>query len=132
MGRAERRKLEKKIKHIAKTKPNEFQMLIKDEYKKFLVDMRTTKENIVPGDKVMIDVKAMIEDPDYPKLKQEYKDYVQGHANEVFTLSREMKQVGPYFLVSFEEDDSEEKKYFFTGYVKKVKENKDGDVFDSN
>lgn len=126
MGRKERRAVERKIKHLAKIKPKEVQMLIQEEYKRFVVDMRTNKEVLAPGDKVMLDINLLIEDPDWPKLKKEYKEYAVSHANEIFTVSEEIKQTGPYTLVSFVEDETDPKWLWFTGYVKKA-----NDVCDS-
>ena len=125
MNRKQRREIERKVKHLQKTKPWELQMLIREEYDRFLVDSRTYKGVLAPGDKVMIDVKAMMDDPDWSHLKQEYKYFVTAHANEVFTLSNEMKQTGAYNLVSFNEDETDPKWLFFSGHVKKVKSDED-------
>lgn len=123
MGRAERRKLEKKVKHIQNTKPWELQTMIQDVYGRELVEARINNPDILkPGDKVMLDVKKVVNDPDFAQLKQEYKDYVFANANKVFTLRQEAKQSGPFSLVSFCEDEEEPRKWFFIGYVKKVKD----------
>lgn len=122
MGRAERRKLEKKIKHLQKTKPWELQALVGDIYGRDIVDARTRNEDIlVPGDKVTLNVKKVIEDPDFGELDQRYKDWVYANANQVFTLRSEIRKDGPFDLVSFEENDEAERKWFYLGYVKKVK-----------
>lgn len=123
MGRKERRELERKVKHLAKTKPWELQALVQDQYSRDIVEARINNPDILkPGDKVMLDVKKVVSDPDFAQLKQEYKDYVFANANTVFTLRKEMKQSGPFGLVSFCEDNEEPRKWFFIGYVKKVKE----------
>ena len=122
MGRKERRELERKVKHLAKTKPWELQALVQDQYSRDIVEARINNPDILkPGDKVMLDVKKVVSDPDFAQLKQEYKDYVFANANKVFTLRQEAKQSGPFSLVSFCEDEGPERKWFFTGYVKKVK-----------
>lgn len=121
MGRKERRELERKVKHLAKTKPWELQALVQDQYSRDIVEARINNPDILkPGDKVMLDVKKVVSDPDFAQLKQEYKDYVFANANKVFTLRKEAKQSGPFPLVSFCEDEGPERKWFFVGYVKKV------------
>ena len=123
MGRKERRELERKIKHLAKTKPWELQALVQDQYSRDIIEARINNPDILkPGDKVMLDVKKVVSDPDFVQLKQEYKDYVFANANTVFTLRKEMKQSGPFSLVSFCEDEEEPRKWFFLGYVKKAKD----------
>lgn len=122
MGRKERRELERKVKHLAKTKPWELQALVQDQYSRDIIEARINNPDILkPGDKVMLDVKKVVSDPDFAQLKQEYKDYVFANANTVFTLRKEAKQSGPFSLVSFCEDEEEPRKWFFLGYVKKVK-----------
>ena len=122
MGRKERRKLERNVKHLAKTKPWELQALVQDQYSRDIVEARINNPDILkPGDKVMLDMKKVVSDPDFAQLKQEYKDYVYANANTVFTLRKEAKQSGPFSLVSFEEDVEEPRKWFFLGYVKKMK-----------
>lgn len=120
MGRKERRKLEKKIKHLQKTKPWELQALIREEYDRATIDSRLNNDVLAPGDKVMLDVKKMMTDPDWDKYKPEYKNYVLSHANEVFTLRKEAKQDKAFTLVSFEEDDTQPRWMHFIGHVKKV------------
>lgn len=123
MGRKERRELERKLRHINNTKPWQLNALIQDQYSRDMVEARINNPDILkPGDKVMLDVKKVVSDPDFAQLKQEYKDYVFANANKVFTLRQEAKQSGPFALVSFEEDEGPERKWFFIGYVKKVKD----------
>ena len=69
----------------------------------------------------MLDVKKVVEDPDFGELDQKYKDWVYANANQVFTLRSEIRRDGPFDLVSFCEDEEAEKKWFYLGYVKKVK-----------
>lgn len=123
MGRKERRALERKIKHLAKTKPNEIQTLIKDIYDRGLVENRMNNEDVLaPGDKVVFNMDRILHDPDFNKYKPEYKAFIREHVNDVFTLRQEAKQQGPFSLVSFEEDDSPERWLFYIGHLKKVKE----------
>lgn len=122
MGRKERRELDRKVKHLAKTRPWELQALVRDTYGRDLVDARTKNEDILaPGDKVMLDVKKIVEDPDFSELDQKYKDWVYANANQVFTLRSEVRRDGPFDLVSFCEDEEDPRKWFYLGYVKKVK-----------
>lgn len=123
MGRAERRKLEKKIRHIQKTKPKQLQQLIQDEYKREIIENRLNKEVLVPGDKVMLDVVKITHDVDWPKFKPEYQQFVIDNADKVFTLRKEAKVQGPFAFVSFEEDTTDPRWLWFTGFVKKVTTN---------
>ena len=121
MGRAEKRKLAKKLKHLQNTKPWEVQAIIKEEYDRMLVENRTkNKDILMPGDKVQLDLEKIMQDPDWEKMKPEYKEYAMSHANNVFTLSKQAKQVGPYGLVCFEEDETDPKWLWFLGHVKKI------------
>ena len=121
MGRKERRELERKLRHINNTKPWQLKTLVQEQYGRDLVEARINNDDVLaPGDKVMLDVKKISLDPDFAALKQEYKDFIFENANKVFTLRQEAKQSGPFGLVSFEEDDGPERKWFFVGYVKKV------------
>ena len=120
MGRAEKRKLAKKIKHIQKTKPWELQALIQEAYARELIENRVGKEVLAPGDKVMLDVVKMSNDPDWVNMKEEYRNFVEANANRVFTLAKEARVSGPFSFVSMEEDETDPRWLFFTGHVKKV------------
>ena len=120
MGRKERRELERKVKHLQKTKPWEIQALVQDEYKRFLIDSRLNKEPLAPGDKVVLDIEKIMSDPDWNNFKPEYKEFVKAHANEIFTLRKEARQQGPFTFVSFEEDTTDPRWLWFTGFVKRI------------
>lgn len=120
MNRKERRETERRIRHLQKTKPWELQALIQEEYSRFIVENRIGKEPLAPGDKVTLDVKRIMQDPDWGIFKPEYKEFVKAHANEVFTLSEEIKQQGPFTFVSFVEDETDPKWLWYTGFVKRV------------
>ena len=123
MGRKERREMERKVKHLQKTKPWELQALIREEYDRFLIDSRMNNEILAPGDKVMIDVEKVMQEPDWTHYKPEYKDFVKAHANEVYTLRKEARQQGPFAFISFEEDTTDPRWLFYLGHVKKVRNN---------
>ena len=111
------------MRHVNNTKPWQLKTLIQEQYGRDVVDARINNTDVLaPGDKVMLDVKKVMSDPDYDMLKQEYKDFILANANRVFTLRKESKESGPFSLVSFEEDEDEPRKWFFIGYVKKVKD----------
>ena len=120
MGRKERRELERKVKHLAKTKPWELNAFIRDEYNREVIESRMNDEILSPGDKVMFDLKKIAADPDYEKFKPEYRDYIINHAGDVFTLKKEAKQQGPWSLVSFCEDKTDPPWTWFVGHLKKV------------
>lgn len=123
MGRKERRELERNVRHLAKIKPWELQALIADQYDRAAVDSRIGNEVLAPGDKVMLDVRRIMSDPDWPHFKLEYQQFVIEHAGDVFTLKKEARQQGPFSFVSFEEDTTDPKWLWFTGFVRKVKDN---------
>lgn len=125
MNRKERRGMERKVKHLAKTKPWELKTMIGEKYDRKIVESRVGNEVLAPGDRVMLNVEKIFNDPDYPKYRQDYKDFILANANNVFTLSREAKISGPFAFVSFEEDETKPKNLFYLGYVKKVKDNND-------
>lgn len=120
MGRKERRELERKVKHLAKTKPWELKALFADQYDRAAVDSRISNEVLVPGDKVMLDIRRIMSDPDWPNFKSEYQQFVIEHAGDVFTLAKEAKVQGPFIFVSFEEDTTDPRWLWFTGFVKRV------------
>lgn len=122
MGRKERRELERKIKHLTKTKPWEIQQIIRDEYTREMTESRLSNEILAPGDKVMFNLIKIAADPDYEKFKPEYRDFIINHAGDVFTLRQEAKQDGPFGLVSFVEDKSEPRWMHYLGHLKKVNE----------
>lgn len=124
MGRKERRELERKVRHLAKTKPWELNAFIRDEYSREIIESRMNDEILAPGDKVMFNLKKIAADPEYEKFKPEYRDYIINHVGDVFTLRQEAKQDGPFGLVSFIEDETEPRWMHYLGYLKKVK---DGD-----
>jgi hypothetical protein len=120
MGRKERRELERKVKHLQKTKPWELQAMIINSYGKDLVENRMNKDILAPGDKVMIDLEKLSHDPQWNEFKPEYKEFVKANANKVFTLRENAIPDGPFGLVSFVEDEN--KWQFYTGHLKKVKQ----------
>ena len=121
MGRKERRELERKVKHLAKTKPWELNAFIRDEYSREVIESRMNDEILAPGDKVMFNLKKIAADPEYEKFKPEYRDYIINHAGDVFTLRQEAKQEGPFGLVSFIEDETDPRWMHYLGHLKKVK-----------
>ena len=123
MGRKEKRQLQRKIKHLQKTKPWELQAIARDEYNRELVESRLNDNVLAPGDKVMFNLKKIALDPEYDKFKPEYRDYIINHAADVFTLRKEARQDGPFGLVSFEEDETEPKWMHYLGHLKRVKDN---------
>ena len=122
MGRKERRELERKIKHIQKTKPWQLQALVNEQYKREIYEKRMNNEVLKPGDKVMLDWVKITEDPDWENFKPEYQKFVEENAGKIFTLSKEAKAQGPWAFVSLEEDETDPKRLFYLGYVKKVKD----------
>ena len=94
--------------------------MIRDEYGRETIENRLGKEIFAPGDKVMIDLEKFGKDPDYDKMKPEYKEFAKAHANEIFTLAERATQRGPYWLVHFVEDETSLPWLWFIGHLKKV------------
>jgi hypothetical protein len=122
VGRKERRDLERKIKHLQKTKPWQLQALVNEQYNREIYEKRMNNEVLKPGDKVMLDWVKITEDPDWENFKPEYQKFVEENAGKIFTLSKEVKAQGPWAFVSFKEDETDPKWLFYLGYVKKVKD----------
>ena len=125
MGRKEKRAFKRKLTHLMKTKPWELEAIARDSYNREIIENRLNNDVLAPGDKVMIDLEKMSHDPEWDKYKPEYKEFVMANANRVFTLRREIKEDGPFALVSFEEDETEPKWMFYLGHIKKVSNNED-------
>ena len=121
MGRKERRELERKVKHLANTKPWEIQALVREQYSRELVESRLSDEVLAPGDKVRFNLLNIAKDPEFEKMNPEYRDFIFNHASDVFTLRKEARQDGPFGLVSFEEDDTDPRWMHYLGHLKKVK-----------
>lgn len=120
MGRKERREMERKVKHMARTKPWELQALVREAYPRDMVESRMNDKVLAPGDKVMIDLEKIAADPEYDKMRPDFKEFIKAHANEVFTLRKEARPDGPFAFVSFEEDTTDPRWMFYLGHVKKV------------
>lgn len=112
--------MQKKIRHLQNTKPWEINALVREEYSREVIESRLTNEVLAPGDKVMFNLVKIAADPDYEKFNPEYRDFILNHAGDVFTLRQEARQDGPWSFVSFEEDTTDPRWLWFTGFVKKV------------
>lgn len=123
MNRKERRAMARKVRHLQKTKPWELQAMIAEEYDRELVESRMNDEILAPGDKVMIDVPKIMQDPEYSQMKPEFRAFIKAHANEVFTLRKEAHTKGPFGLVTLLEDETEPRWAFYLGHLKKVNSN---------
>lgn len=73
------------------------------------------------GDKVTIDVEAIMTRKNYHELKQDYRDFVESSAGKVFTVVKEEKYAHKP-IVSLEEDTSQVKWLFWEGELIKNEE----------
>lgn len=74
------------------------------------------------GDKVKLDLAAIQNDPDWPKLRQDYKDFVLSNANTVFTLEFEPRYRKNHTLACLKEDHATPKRLFWIGHLIKQRE----------
>lgn len=72
------------------------------------------------GTKVMLDIDKIKKHRDYNRLTQKYKDWVNAHAKDIFTVKfDEITKKNPS-LVCLEEDTTNPRWLFWTGDLKKI------------
>jgi hypothetical protein len=74
------------------------------------------------GTKVQLDIDKMKKHPDYNRLTQKYRDWVNAHISDIFTVRFDDATKTNPMLVSLEEDTTDPRWLFWTGDLKKVKE----------
>lgn len=65
--------------------------------------------SIPEGTKVKLNYESIINEPDYPKKKDRYKEFVENNKDKVFTVVYDEKYKNNPVLVSLEEDTNEVK-----------------------
>lgn len=74
------------------------------------------------GDKVKFDLTAIQNDPDWPILRQDYKDFILSNADTVFTLEFEPRFRKNHTLACLKEDPVTPKRLFWIGHLIKQRE----------
>lgn len=62
------------------------------------------ENDIVPGDKVKINFEQISKRPDYPKMNEKYRMFVEGNKNTVFTAGDGLNQGTARNLIPLQED----------------------------
>ena len=71
---------------------------------------------IIPeGQKVKLNIKSIKDDVNYPRLTDKYKQWVDGHVDDVFTVEYDINHKVNTSLVCLAEDKTEPKWLFWTG-----------------
>lgn len=104
MNREQKRLLKKKISKVDKTKKKK----------------QTDDIYIDEGTKVKLNLKRIKEHPEYSKLTEAYRVFVEKNENTIFTVEYDKSQPIPSTLVCLKEDPTPIKWLFWTGYLIKV------------
>lgn len=78
-------------------------------------EMQETRKFLKEGQAVKLDVKSIKSHPDYPRLTSKYKDWVELHCEDVFTVEYDEKYNNNPSLVLLKEDTTVPKWLFWEG-----------------
>jgi hypothetical protein len=82
---------------------------------------RETDEIYIPeGTKVKLNIKRIKEHPDYLKLTEDYRNFVEMHEDTIFTVEYDNFRKNPSTLVCLKEDPTPLKWLFWTGNLIEV------------
>lgn len=91
----------------------------------FAIKTKEMEENAVilpEGTKVKLNLKNMQSHPDYSRLTEKYRNWVESNADKIFSVKYDPKHLKNPSLVSLEEDATDPKWLFWTGDLIEVKE----------
>ena len=77
---------------------------------------------IEQGSKVKLNIKQIKSHPDHKKKTKAYRDWIDSHAEDIFTVEYD-KNNNPLVLVCLKEDTTSPKWLFWTGDLIEVKDN---------
>ncbi len=77
-------------------------------------------QDMPEGARVRLDIKNIQSHPDYPRLTERYREWVEGHGDDVFTVEYDPKYPVNPTLVCLKEDESPVKWLFWIGDLIKV------------
>ena len=115
LNRTQRRELVKRLKSRG----------YNDEQILTFIKMREERElalSFKEGDKVMLDIDAIMNDVNYDRKRSVYKLWVAEHANDVFTIEYDHRHKDNPSLVCLAEDKTLPKWLFYVGDLKKIEE----------
>jgi hypothetical protein len=104
-------------KSILKSKAKELEYLVRT------AELEKRSEILPEGTKVKINLVNMQNHPDYSRLTEKYRNWVEGHADDLFTVKYDPKHLDNPVLVSLAEDKTYPKWLFWVGDLIEVKEN---------
>ncbi|MDD5022427.1 MAG: hypothetical protein PHR82_09925 [Endomicrobiaceae bacterium] len=116
MGREQNRKIAK----IAKSKG------VPKSVVELYVNMRlhgSPPQTLKEGDKVKLNISSIKRHPDYPKLTERYHNFIDSHADDIFTVKKDATRKDTSALVCLEED--EDGWLFWTGNLIPIKDGED-------
>lgn len=124
MNRRERREYEKKLRHLEKTNPRGAEMLRQLEWLKAKQEAAMGMAGQVQeGDKVRIDAEAIYADVNSKYLRQDRKEFVEVHKDDVFTVEYDPRyKKPPISLVCLKEDEHDPKWLWHVTDLKKVED----------
>lgn len=114
MGREERRKVTKSLKASNK-------QILRDIQKR-KVEFANTNYTILEGTTVKLNVKQIKSRPDYIRMRDTYKEFVESNIDNIFTVEYDEKKKDEPILVCLKEDPTEVKWLFWIGDLIIVKE----------
>ena len=114
MNRNDKRKFEKELKAKG-YKHNEIEKMI------LIKEIMDNKKYLQEGQKVKLNLDKIKSHPDYNKLTEKYKIWVEDHKDDIFTVTYDKKyQINPV-LVCLEEDENIPRWLFYEGELTVIK-----------
>ena len=117
MNRAQKRKFKQQIKKARKFSPN-LNLSINNAHK--MVDR--TDLSISEGTKVKFNIQKMKKHPDWEKLTQDYRDFVEQNSDKIFTVEYDEQYQYEPLWVCLAEDPAPIKWLFYIGDLQVVEE----------
>ena len=94
-----------------------------DKVRNALLDVLTNGAStygIEQGDKVRLNYEKLISDPNYDKMNEEWKDWIEKHKNVILSVKFDEKHAVNKLFCGFDEDDSGKNWLFFVGDLIKI------------
>ena len=110
MNREQKRLLQKKSKESKKTSRGRININKKKSHDIYIAE----------GTKVKLNIKRIKSHPEYSKLTDNYRAFVEKNEDTIFTVEYDKSQPIPSTLVCLKEDPTPVKWLFWTGYLVEV------------
>ena len=94
-----------------------------DKVRNALLDVLTNGAStygIEQGDKVRLNYEKLTSDPNYDKMNEEWKDWIEKHKNVVLSVKFDEQHAVNKLFCGFDEDDSGKNWLFFVGDLTKI------------